>query len=160
MNITTAQLHSLRRLLNKKDRAEIAEQLLLSERTVEAVLNGNRANDEIEQAAVRKIRQNVAHMTRVLAAVDIQNVLPVSSEELTAYRNSPAWHNDDYYVRYNDIYIRLCGNRWEIVELWEVLKANYKDILTRGAYCCDLLSRLIGITDKESVNYYNEHIKY
>lgn len=160
MNITTIQLHCIRRLLTKADKAEIAEQLLLSERTVEAVLNGNRTNDEIEQAVVRKVRQNIAYMTRVLAAIDTQNLKSVTVAELIAYRNSPAWQSDDYYPRYNDVYFRLCSNVWEIAELWEVLKINYKDILVRGMYCCDLLSRLIGITDKESINYYNNNIKY
>lgn len=160
MNITTIQLHALRRLLTKEDRTGIAEQLCMSGRTVEAVLNGTRTNDEIERAVVREVRQKVAHMARVLAAIDLRNVLPVTVAELTAHRNSPAWQSDDYYPRYNDVYLRLCSNRWEMAELWEVLQRSYKDVLLHGVYCCDLLCRLVGITDKESVSYYNDNIKY
>lgn len=158
MNITTTQLHALRRLLTQEERKRIAEHVDMSVRTVEAVLNGERSNDEIERDVVKEARQKVAKIMRVIVAIDLQNVLPVSVEELKAYRESLAWQSDDFYPRYCETYIRLCGQKWETAELWEVMKKGYKDVLTRGVYCCDLLVRLIGITDNESICYYNDHI--
>lgn len=158
MKVTTVQLHCIRRLLTKEDRKEIAGQVSMSERTVEAVLNGDRANDEIERAIVGMAKQKIAKIARVLAVIDMQNLLPVSAEDLKVYRDSPAWQSDDFYPRYNDVYIRLCSHKWEIGELWHVLKQNYKDVLLHGMYCCDLICRLIGIADKEGIEFYNDKI--
>ncbi len=53
MNITIDQLKHLRPLLNKESKQEIASALGKSYHTVEAVLKGNFAHDEIERAIVR-----------------------------------------------------------------------------------------------------------
>ena len=61
MNITTPQLQAIRAILSKKDKEFIAEQASKSPRTVEAVLQGDRVNDEIERLALKQAKANWAN---------------------------------------------------------------------------------------------------
>ena len=158
MNITTAQLKALRPLLSKKDKQAIALQSEKSFKTVEAILCGERTNDTVEQCIVQQAKQNYSRLSRIFAAIEIQNLLPTTVDVLISSKNSPSWLNNETYQRYNDIFISLCTNTYDLGELWEILNDRYKDIIIHSEYCCDLLCRLVGIEEKTAVEFYNSKI--
>lgn len=155
MNVSIDQIKAIRSLISKKDKEHIAEQLGNSVRTIEAVLNCDRTNDEIEKALFKVAKLRHAHLSRVLAAVENQNQIKIGLEDLRAIKSSPSWANDEYYQRYNDIYIRLCGYDYNLDELWTEFNTNHKDIIARSYYCCDLMIRLCLVDEKTAVDFYN-----
>jgi hypothetical protein len=159
MNINSSQIKALRQLITKKDKQTIHECLGNSVRTIEAVMNCDRANNEIEFALFRMAKTNHAKLSRILAAIEAQNKIPIDIESHTIIKESPQWVNDDYYQRYNDIYLQLCSFNFSTMdEIWEQLKNKYQDILLKGNYCCDLIAKLVGVDAKTAINFYNNNI--
>lgn len=159
MNINPAQIRAIRGLITKKDREHIASQAGKSVRTIEAVLSCDRVNDEIERAVVRVASMNLAKLARVISTIEAQNILPITLEQYTTIKNSPQWANDERYQRYNDIYLRLCHRTFsELDDLWQILKSDYRDIITSAIYCCDLLCRLTGVDENAAIKFYNGSI--
>ena len=152
-------MKAIRPLISKLDKEAIASKLENSVRTVEAVMNCDRNNDDIEKELLRVALMNHAHLSRVLAAIQNQNMLTVSLDDLITIKNSPQWVNDEYYQRYNDIFLRLCHYDYsEMEELWKDFKASYIDVIMHSYYCCDLICRLCGVDEKTAINFYNSNI--
>ncbi|MBN1113387.1 MAG: hypothetical protein JXA53_10800 [Bacteroidales bacterium] len=159
MNITTVQLQAFRGILSKEDKANIALHTEKSVRTVEAVLQGDRQNDDIEQLVLIAVKQNIARYYNIVADVEAKNTLKVTTLEYTKYRESAAWTNDMYYNRYIDIYLQLAHyNCKDEDELWSTIWNNYKDIIQKAYYCVDLFCRLLGFESATATRFYNKKI--
>jgi hypothetical protein len=159
MNFNTTQMKTVRAFISKEDREYIAQQTQKSIRTVEAVLNCDRTNDDIEQAIFRVAKMNLAKLSRTLLTVEAQNLLPTTVDQYLAVKAGASWSNNEIYQRYNDIYLRLCYATYnEIDEVWSLIKMEYRDIIPFSAYCCDLLIRLTGINENAAIKFYNNSI--
>lgn len=157
MNITTAQIKAIRGLLSKEDRKNIGIHTNMSHRTVDAVLQGDRVNDDIEQYSLIVAKQNLAKLSSIIADVEAKNIIKVSLAEFKKYKESAAWSNDNAYKRYLDVYLQLSHNNVkEPDELWGLIWKNYKDIIHNSYYCIDLFVRLLGVTDEIAVEFYNK----
>jgi hypothetical protein len=156
MNISTPQLHAIRALLNKKDKESIAEQADKKPRTVEAVLQGDRPNDDIERLAVKQARMKLAKLQRVLDNIEAKNhhtiILIEEYQELK--KNSPTLGED--YNRYMDVYLDLVHVKFEDKEaLWEHLSLIHPDIIVRPFWCVNLFVRLLGISEEHAIAFHN-----
>ncbi|MFK5883487.1 MAG: hypothetical protein QM489_04000 [Candidatus Izemoplasma sp.] len=131
-----------------------------SHRTVDAVLQGDRTNDNIEQYSFIVAKQNLARLSNVIADVEAKNIIKVIFPEFRKYKESAAWSNDNAYKRYIDVYLQLSHNNVkEPDELWGLIWKDYKDIIHYTYYCIDLFVRLLGITDEIAVRFYNKKIQ-
>ena len=159
MNINQSQMKAIRGLISKEDREYIAQQTQKSVRTIEAVLNCDRINDDIECVIFRVAKMNLAKLSRILLTIQSQNLLPVTIDQLNTAKTGSSWSNNEIFQRYNDIYIRLCHATYhEVEEVWTELKANYRDIIPYSEYCCDLLIRLTGVNENAAIKFYNSSI--
>lgn len=157
MNINIHQLEALKRLISIKDRKIIAMRLKLSPRTIDAVLQNDRANDKIERELVRFAKQSISAFSNMIADIEAKNLIRVDVEDYSSFKSSPSFTNHPFYVRYMDVYIQLSQVNFESLdELWERLLRSYKDIIPYGGFCIHLLERLAGVEEKTAVKYYNE----
>ncbi len=159
MNINPTQTKTIRSLISKKDKEHLAIKLGKSARTIEAVLNCQRTNDEIERAIFNVAKMNLAKLNQTITTIEAQNLLPINIQYFKQLKSCSSWTNDETYQRYNDIYIRLCHYTFDDVsELWSNLKKNFRDIIPHSIYCCDLIARLTGVNEETAISFYNKSI--
>jgi hypothetical protein len=160
MNITTTQLQAIRALISKEDREQIGFHTNKSVRTIEAILQGDRFNDDVEQLTVITAKQNIARLSNIIADIEAKNLTPIKVEEYSKYKESSAWANDISYGRCLDVYLQLShSNIKEPSELWTLIWQGYKDIIPKSYYCVDLFVRLLGVSAENSVKFYNKKIQ-
>lgn len=73
MNITTEELNVLKCLLTSQDKKEVAEEVNKSKRLINAVIWGDRVNDEIELLLYRRITANLQKVCRTYVEVKRKN---------------------------------------------------------------------------------------
>ncbi len=157
MNITKEQMNAIRRLLSKEDKESIGMHTGKSVRTVDAVLQYDRVNQEIEEAALLVAKQNLDHMANVIADIAAKNTTKVTLEEYRKQKESGGWSNGNAFNRYMDIYLQLTHIKFGTEEeLWEHIWASYKDIISNSYYCIDLFTRLLGIGERIAVEFFNK----
>jgi hypothetical protein len=156
MNITTQQLQAIRAILSKQDKESISEHADKSPRTVEAVLQGNRVNDEIEQLALKQAKVNWAKLGQTIAVIEAKNISAhISIDEFEALRINQPTSGEDYY-RYMDVYLDLVHVKFtDMDELWDHIKVHQADIIQKPYWCVSLMSRLKGVTFEYSIAYFN-----
>ena len=156
MNISTLQLQTIRSVLSKEDRIAIGEQADKSPRTVEAVLQGNRVNDTIEQIVVKRARANVEKLQRILSDIEAKNnhSIILIEEYQEFKKNAPT--TGDIYNRYMDVYLDLVHVKFEDKEeLWEHLSMIHPDIIARPFWCVSLFVRLLGVQEEHAIAFHN-----
>lgn len=156
MNITTQQLQTIRPLLSKEDKELIAEQADKSSRTVEAVLQGNRTNDEIERMCLKKAKENWSKLGGVFSKIESKNLSEsLLIEEFQKLKVNQVTSGEEYN-RFMDVYLDLVHVKFESEdELWEHLSNIHPDIIGRAYWCINLFARLLGITEERAVAFYN-----
>lgn len=159
MNITTQQLQTIRPLLSKEDKELIAEQADKSSRTIEAVLQGNRANDEIERLCVKKAKENWAKLGGVFSKIELKNLNePLLIEEFQILKANQVTSGEEYN-RFMDVYLDLVHVKFaNEEELWEHLSNIHPDIISRAYWCISLFIRLLGVPEERAVALYNSKI--
>jgi hypothetical protein len=160
MNISHAQMKAIRGLLSKKDKEVIAMHTGKSVRTIDAVLQFDRVNDQIEASIIQTAKQNLQALANVIADIEAKNVRKVTTEEYRNAKNSNHWSNDYAYGRYLDIYLQLSHIKFTSDnDLWDNIWQNHKDIITTPVYCIDLFVRLLGLEEKHAVSFFNKKIQ-
>lgn len=156
MNITTQQLQAIRAILSKEDKESISELAEKSPRTVEAVLQGNRMNDEIERLALKQAKVNWAKLGQTIAVIEAKNISAhISIDEFEALRINQPTSGEDY-CRYMDIYLDLVHVKFtDMDELWDHIKVHQADIIQKPYWCVCLMSRLKGVTFEHAIAYFN-----
>jgi hypothetical protein len=159
MNITTEQLQTIRPLLSKEDKESIAEQADKSSRTVEAVLQGNRANDEIERLCVKKAKENWTKLGSTFSKIESKNLNEsLLIEEFQKLKENQISSGEEYN-RYMDVYLDLVHVKFESEDgLWEHLSNFHPDIIGRAYWCINLFVRLLGVSEERAVAFYNSKI--
>lgn len=159
MNIKQNQLQAIRRLLTKDDKFNIALHTGKSTRTIDAVLQGDRVNNEIEERIVIAARQNISHYLNILADIEANNIVKVSTEEYRKATKNAALAEDSYYNRYVSIYLSLANYKiTDLEELWEKIWNTAKDIIARPYFCIHLLQTLTGVEDTVAVKFFNRQV--
>jgi hypothetical protein len=160
MNITTQQLQAIRVIISKEDRQQIGMHTKMSIRTVDAILQGDRVNDDIEKYAVIVAKQNIARLSNIITDIESKNILSVEFDEYKKYKDSSSWSNDNSYGRYLDVYLQLSHSKIkEPDELWTLIWQGYKDLISKPYYCVDLFVRLLGLNEENSVKFYNKKMQ-
>ena len=156
MNITTKQLQTIRVILSKEDKETISEHAEKSPRTVEAVLQGNRINDEIERFALKQAKVNWAKLGQTIAIIESKNIRThISIDEFEALRINQPTSGEDY-CRYMDIYLDLVHVKFtDLDELWDHIKVHQADIIQKPYWFVSLISRLKGVTFEHAIAYFN-----
>ena len=159
MNITTTELHAIRSILSKKDKGDIAEQAGKSIRTVEAILQGDRVNDQIERLCYKKAKENWSKLAIIFNNIESKNLSgSVSISEFEKLKQSQVNTGEDYNY-YMDVYLTLVHFSFKNEEeLWKHINEHYSLIVTKSYWCILLFSRLLGITDESAVSFYNSKI--
>jgi len=160
MNITTKQLQTIRTLLSKEDKVLIAEQANKSSRTVEAILQGNRTNDEIERLCVKKAKENWNKLGGMFSKIESKNLNEtLLIEEFRKLKVNQVTNGEDYN-RFMDVYLDLVHVKFvSEEELWEHLSNIHTDIIGRSYWCINLFVRLLGVTEERAVAFYNSKFK-
>ncbi len=157
MNITIQQLKALRSILSPEQRKNIADQVGKSPRTIDAILQGDRVNNEIEQEIILQSKKRITYLSNLIAEIEAKNIITINISNYQKYKSSPAWANHPCYMRYMDIYIELSSFSFKSTkEIWEKLYLKYRDIIPHGYYCIALIERLVGIDDVTAVDFYNK----
>lgn len=159
MNITTEQLQTIRPLLSKEDKELIAEQADKSTRTIEAVLQGNRANDEIERLCVKKAKENWTKLGSTFSKIESKNLNEtLLIEEFQKLKENQVSSGEEYN-RFMDVYLDLVHVKFESEDgLWEHLSNFHPDIISRAYWCINLFVRLLGVSEERAVAFYNSKI--
>lgn len=124
MNITRQQMTRLRPLITAADKKNIAIHTDKSERTIQAVLQSDRTNDEIERAIVKAAKQNIADLSRLIADIEAKNISRIDLETFSKTKQSPAWTAHLAYTRSMDVYLQLSHQNFK--EPAELLARNTK----------------------------------
>jgi hypothetical protein len=151
-------MDTIRRVLNKDDKEAIAEYTKTSYRTVQAVLQGDRVNNDIEKASVKRAWAYVDSLIGTLSDIErhnAQSLLTVNG--FNEALKSETWCKRQEYYRYMDVYLALVHNEYKnFDELWAELKNNYYDVIRSGYYCIALVHRLLGISIEQTLINYNK----
>ncbi len=157
MKISIPQLNALKHLIRVKERESIATQVKMSRRTVDAVLQGDRVNDEIEKELVKYAMRSISNLNNLIAEIESNNFIEIDISDYSKHKESSAWVNHPIYTRYMDAYIEMSNFTYtSICDVWHKILNNYKDIIPHGNYCIRLMQRLIGVNDKTAVDFYNK----
>jgi len=155
MNIRNNELKALRTLITKDMRKAIANKTGKAERTVEAVLNCQRQNDDIEKLVIKQVETTLAELLLMLDNVKGRNIDEISIEGYFKAKEDTLWTYGRTYLRYIDIYLQLCHlNLKEADEVFTKIKTQYADITAYPYYVIDIAVRLIGITPELAFNIY------
>lgn len=159
MNITTAQLQEIRILLSKDNKKTIAKTAGKSIRTIEAVLQGDRTNDEIEKLCVKIAKENWTKLGATFSKIESKNLNEtLSIEEFQKLKENQVTSGEEYN-RFMDVYLDLVHVKFQSEdELWEHLSNIHPDIIGRAYWCINLFIRLLGISEERAVTYYNSKI--
>ena len=159
MNITTSQLQAIRILLSKENKETIAEQADKSTRTIEAVLQGDRTNDDVEKLCLKIAKENWTKLGAVFSKIESKNLNEsLLIEEFQKLKASQVTSGEEYN-RFMDVYLDLVHVKFESEdELWEHLSNIHPDIIGRAYWCINLFSRLLGISEERAVAFYNSKI--
>jgi len=159
MNITSVQLQTIRTILSKEDKEGIAKQADKSTRTIEAVLQGNRTNDEIERLCVKKAKENWAKLGGMFSKIESKNLSEtLLIEEFQTLKENQV-NSGEEYNRFMDVYLDLVHVKFESEEeLWGHLVNIHPDIASRAYWCINLFVRLLGVNEKRAVAFYNSKI--
>lgn len=159
MNITTSQLQAIRTLLSKDNKESIAEQADKSTRTIEAVLQGDRTNDDIEKLCVKIAKENWIKLGGTFSQIESKNLNEtLLIEEYQKLKENQVTSGEEYN-RFMDVYLDLVHVKFESEdELWEHLSNIHPDIIGRAYWCINLFARLLGVTEERAVAFYNSKI--
>ncbi|PKP09880.1 MAG: hypothetical protein CVU09_09630 [Bacteroidetes bacterium HGW-Bacteroidetes-4] len=160
MIISEIQMKAIRQLISKADKQQLSLHTQKSVRTIEAVLQSDRMNDEIEQAILLTAKQNLFALSNVIQDIEAKNTVKASLPEFRKYRSSATWNQGGEYSRYLDIYLQLTHLKLSgMEELWDVVWKDYKDLITKPYYCIYLFVRLLGVEDKEALSFFNKKLQ-
>jgi len=91
MNIRNNELKALRTLITKDMRKAIANKTGKAERTVEAVLNCQRQNDDIEKLVIKQVETTLAELLLMLDNVKGRNIDEISIEGYFKAKEDTLW---------------------------------------------------------------------
>ncbi|MCT4613574.1 MAG: hypothetical protein N4A49_01715 [Marinifilaceae bacterium] len=159
MNISTFELQELRRVLSKKDKEDIAQQVGKSFRLVTAVLQGDRTNDEVEQLILDTARSNTYKLLKTLNIINSRNqTLKLNYKQYKSFKESMPRTGEEY-CKFMDIYLQLVNiNFFNTREIILYLKSNFVDFYYKNCWTAYLLERLLGVHEKEAYKEYNKSL--
>ncbi len=154
MNIEFKEIRALRSLLSKEDKYDIASKLNFSKRTVDAVLDGTRTNDTIENEIINLAKKNITHYQLIINNVCAKNQTNIISvEKYNEIKNNTAWTYGYVYMRYMDIYLQFSHIKFNTLEeFFSKIETECNDIMQHPYYVIDIAVRLIGITPHAAIN--------
>jgi hypothetical protein len=160
MNISKHEMSALRAALSKHDKEAIAHFTNKSPRTVEAVLNYARQNDDIEIAIVRFATARADTLSNVLQTVKFTNkmTIPVTADQLKQKKAHPSWTDNKYYCRHIDAYLQLSHLNLDADGIWENIIQDFNELFDEPVYVAALVQRLLGISEDEAVKIYKQNI--
>lgn len=160
MKISSAQMKAFRGVLSKEDKERIAQHTKKSYRTIEAVLNGDRSNDEIETAVFNRARMVNIALSDAVRAVEVANeAVPMTLEDFQVFKTQVGSDDGEANRLYLETYLQLSHNTFEPGRLMETLKTGHKKAVKNGLYCALLIQKLCGVGDAVAVKTYNDSLK-
>lgn len=155
MNITTNELKQIRLLISKNDKQDIAKTLNLSERTIEAVINGQRVNHNIEKAVVKRAEIIISKLLLTLDKIKAKNIPDkITIEQYNSDKENALWTYGRAYLRYMDIYLQYSHIKFNSPEeLYDKIRMECADIMQYQQYVIDIAVRLLGITPENAIKH-------
>lgn len=159
MKIRQSQMKAFRGILSKEDKEQIAQHTKKSYRTVEAVLNGDRSNDEIEMAIFNRSRMVSIALLDAIRSVEVSNdAVQVTLEDFQIFKTQVGSDDSEANKLYLETYLQLSHKSFEPEQLWTVLQTRHKKAVKNGLYCTLLIQKLCGVGDVVAVKVFNDGI--
>ncbi len=160
MDIRRDEIRQFKALISKEDRQLIARKLGNSERTVEAVICGNRDTIEIQKMIVDTAKEKVKDLLNTIEQIETRNIDDFTFEDYQKYRKSTLWSEGDSYGYYIDLYLELSHIKFnDSKELIDYLDIHYRKIFTMPFYLIDIVRRIIGCTEYDAFNSIIKHYR-